>query len=701
MTGGAMTGRAKTGRDRLRRGSRGRRALPPALVALALAIALATAGCRPDAGPAGEPVPIPMPGLSAVEPGVREQITAGKAELDRLLAAGDTPDAELAEAYGGLGLVFLSYEFSEPAEAALVNAVRLAPEELRWTYLLGYLHKLRGRLPEARRHLERAVELSPEYLPAVVRLGQVRLDAGEPEAARRLFERALEIDPRSAAAYEGLGRATDAGGDAAAAAGHYRRALELAPEASSLRYLLGQALRRSGDAEGARRELAAAGDAPVPLPDPLLAPIATLAESSQFYVIQGSEALEDGNHEQAAASFRRAVEIDPGNFTARKAYGYSLEKLGDFAGAVEQLAGAVEAAGSPREEAEASAILGSLLAGAERDEEAVVHLARAVELVPEQHGTRLKLGDTLARLGRFREAIEQYDRLLAATPGAPAPLLTRRAAALVNLGRHDDALATYRRAVAAAPEDTSVRLRYAEALEFLGRGDEAEAERRRAAELSARGGGPVELLAGQGRLAAGRGDLATAAERYAEALRAAPDRADVRFALATVLAQQGRHDEALGELAQVIEQAPQHAPARRSEIALLVLTGRYGPARVRLNEAMSRFTRDRGLALTQARLLAAAPDRRVRDGALALEVARRVLRDRDDLLARDTLAMALAESGELAQAVEVQRQVVAEADGSGDQALARHMRLKLDAYLAGRAWTAPEPAELLALGLPG
>jgi hypothetical protein len=49
----------------------------------------------------------------------------------------------------------------------------------------------------------------------------------------------------------------------------------------------------------------------------------------------------------------------------------------------------------------------------------------------------------------------------------------------------------------------------------------------------------------------------------------------------------------------------------------------------------------------------------------------------------------------------VQRGVVAEAERSGDEALARHMRAKLDAYLAGRAWTAPEPGELLALGLPG
>ncbi|HEX6204121.1 MAG TPA: tetratricopeptide repeat protein [Thermoanaerobaculia bacterium] len=672
-----------------------------AALCLALAAALA-AGCRGgDGGAAGEPVPIPMPELAAVEPGVRQQITAEKAELDRLLAVPDTPAADLAAAYGELGLVFLTYEMSEPAEAALTNAVRLAPDELRWTYLLGYLHKLKGRLPEAERHLGRAVELSPDYQPAVIRLAQVRLEQGEPKAARKLFERALEIDGEAAAAHEGLGRTADAEGDPAAAAGHYRRALELAPEASSLRYLLGQALRRAGDSEAARRELAAAGDAPVPIRDPLLAPIASLAESAQFYIVQGSESLDDGNLDAAAASFSRAVELDPVNYTARKAYAYVLEKLGDTEGALDQLAAAVDAARLPREEVEAHAIRGSLLATAGRDEEALPHLARAVELAPAQHGTRLKLADALARRGRFAEAIAHYDRLLAADAGAKSPVLTRRAAALVNLGRHDEALADYRRAVVASPDDPSVRLRHAEALEYLGRGGEAAAERRRAAELSAATGDPVELLAGQGRLAAGHGDLAGAAARYREALAASPERSDVRFALASVLAQAGRHDEALAELGRVIEQAPEHGPARRAEIALLVLTGRYGPARVRLNEALSRFTRDRGLALTQARLLSAAPEPRVRDGELALEVARRIRRDRDDVLAKDTMAMALAETGRFAEAAALQREAIAEAERTGEDALARHMRSKLDAYLAGRAWTAPEPNELLALGLPG
>lgn len=678
------------------------RAAPALAAALCLALVAAlAAGCRGERDTAGEPVPIPMPELGAVEPGVREQITAKKAELDRLLAAPDTPAADLAAAYGELGLVFLTYEMSEPAEAALANASRLVPDELRWTYLLGYLHKLKGRLPEAERHLARAVELSPDFLPAVIRLGQVRLEQGEPAAARRLFERALEIDATAAAAHEGLGRVSDAEGDPEAAVGHYRRALELAPEASSLRYLLGQALRRAGDAEAARRELAAAGDAPVPIRDPLLAPIASLAESAQFYIVQGSEALGDGRLDSAAGSFARATELDPDNYTARKAYAFVLEKLGDVDGALEQLAAAIEAAERENEAAEAHAIRGSLLATAGRDEEALPHLARAVELSPEQHGTRLKLADALARQGRFADAVAHYDRLLAADAGAKSPVLTRRAAALVNLGRHDEALADYRRAVAAAPDDPSVRLRHAEALDYLGRGAEAAAERRRAAELSSADGEAVQLLAGQGRLAAGRGDLAGAATKYREALAAAPDRPDIRFALASVLAQMGRHDEALAELGRVIEQAPEHGPARRAEIALLVLTERYGPARVRLNEALSRFTRDRGLALTQARLLSAAPERRVRDGELALEVARRIRRDRDDVLAKDTMAMALAETGRFAEAAALQREAIAEAERAGEDALARHMRAKLDAYLAGRAWTAPEPNELLALGMPG
>lgn len=647
------------------------------------------------------PVPIPMPDLSAAEPGVRRQLGERYEAVESLRREG-APDGELAEAYGELATAFMAYEFADAADAALTNAHRLAPEDFRWAYLLGYRHQLRGRLDSAARLLERARELRPDYVPAMIRLGRLRLDTGEVEAARRLFERALELEPGSVPALEGLGRAATASGDHAAAVRYFRKALERQPEASSLRYYLGQALRRTGDLEAAREQLARAGDAPVLIPDPLVDAIARTAESAQFYIVQGGEALADRRFEAAASAFARAVEIAPDNFVARKGMGYTLEKLGDLAGAEEQIRHALDAAGGDAEEAEARAILGSLAITAGDDRTALEELRRSLALDPDQPGTRIKLADTLARLGRMEEAVAQYDRLLAADPESPGALRIRRATALVNLGRGEEAVAEFRRAVEADPGSASLRLRFAEALDYLGRGEEAAEQRRIAEELSSAEGDRVALLAGEGRLRTGRGDFEGAAESYRRALELAPERHDVRTALAAVLGHMGRYEEALAEYRRVVEAEPDHAGARRGEIAALILSGRYGLARVRLNEALRRFSRDRELALTQARLLAAAPDPRVRDGALALEVAQRVRRIDGSPGVLDTLAMALAESGRVEEAAELQRRVVAEAESRGAGELAERLRRRLATYERGRAWHA-DPAEagvLLAFGPP-
>ncbi len=670
---------------------RGRRA------AAALLLLLAT-GCGGERDTPAELVPLAMPDLSGAEPQVERQLAEARAAVDRLEAAG-APAAERAAAWSELGRTFLAYQYAAEALAALTNAHRLAPEDWRWHYLLAYLHDVEGRQEEAVRHYQEALERQPGFVPARVRLGRLRLALGEVEAAERLFRQALDEAPGFAAALEGLGRAATARGDHEEAARRFREALAAAPDASSLHYLLGQALRRSGDLEAAQRELAQAGDAEVQVPDPLLQEVAGRAESAQFYLIQAAEAAADARFEQAAASYQRALEIAPDTFTAHRGLGYVLERLGDAEGAERHMRRALETAGTPAEKAEAAAIVGSLAIARGDDEAALVHLRASLEARPEQAATRLKLADTLARLGRMDGALAEYDRLLASDDGHTPAVRVRRATALVNLGRGDEALAEFRRAVEQAPDSVGVRLRYAEALEFLGRGGEAAAQRSAAERLSSEGDERLARLAGEGRLAAARGDFETAVTRYRAALDVAPERHEVRLALASVLGHLRRWDEALGEYRTVIAAEPEHLQARRGEIAALILAGRYGPARVQLNEALRRFSRDVGLATTQVRLLAAAPDPRVRDGALALQVARRIESAAPGLPAQDTLAMALAAAGEVAEAARVQRDVVDGARAAGAPAAdLAALEARLDAYESGRPWMANEPAELLAFG---
>jgi tetratricopeptide (TPR) repeat protein len=672
-----------------------RRALAAALVLLAAAGA---AGCGGREPAGGGLVPLEMPDLSRAEPQVERQLADAKAAVDRAEAA-EAPAAERAAAWGELGLAFMAYQYTAEALAALTNAHRLAPDDWRWRYLLGYVHDTEGRQEEAVRQYEATLEERPDYVPARIRLGRLRLALGEVEAAEAQFRRALEQAPGFPAALEGLGRAATARDDHAEAVRRFRQALAAAPDASSLHYLLGQALRRAGDLEAAQRELARAGDAEVQISDPLLSQVAGRAESAQFYLVQAAEAAADERFEQAAGAFQRVLEIDPESFAAHRGLGYVLERLGDETGSERHMRRALETAGTPAEEAEAAAILGNLAVARGADDEARELYRRSLELDPQQTAARLKLADTLARQGRMAEALDEYDRLLASEEGRTAAVRVRRATALVNLGRGGEALAEFRRAVEQAPESVGVRQRYAEALEYLGRPAEAAAERRRAEALSSEGDERLARLAGEGRLAASRGDFETAVARYREALEVAPERQEVRLALAGVLGHLRRWDEALAEYHRVIEAEPDSVAARRGEIAALILSGRYGPARVQLNEALRRFSRDLGLATTQVRLLAAAPDPRVRDAALALEVARRIQQAAPGLPAQDTLAMALAANGELAEAARLQREVVegARAAGApaGDLAM---LERRLATYEAGRPWLAGEPAELLAFG---
>lgn len=687
--------------------------LRPLQFALLLVVLAWGLACAPEeaerapATPAAALREVPEPDLTAAADGVREQILGQRARLDEVLANPSSAPAERAQAYGDLGLRYLLYDFLDAAAAAFDAARTLAPGDYRWTYLAGYLHLTQGRLDPAVELLEDALELQPDFLPAVVRLARARLERGETAAARQLFQRALELDPSSAAAFEGLGKAADVEGDARAAADYFEKALAQAPEADSLHYALGQAYRNLGDLERARYHLERRGEAPVRVPDPLLNPLADIGAGPQFYLIRGAEALEKGEYETAAAAYARAVEEDPESFQGYRGLSRAVEKLGDLRGAVGHLETALDKATTGdaerdrHERAEARRILGGLEALAGDDAAAIDHFARSLELEAEQPSVRMKLANALARVGRFEEALEHYDLLLASHPEIAGDLYSKRATTLVNLGRRDAAIADFRRAVEAAPEDAELRLRFAEALEYLGETEAAAEQWAAAARLTGDDAERARLLAEDGRRLVTQGRYDEAIAQLTESLRLAPEAAPVRSELASVLGHVGRFDEAIAEFRKIIEAEPRHATARRGEIVALLLTGRYGEARVRLQEALREFPQDAQLAHVQARMLATVPDPRVRDGHLALEIARRLAAVRQDLRVRETLAMALAEAGRFDEAVEVQRGVVAEAERRGDAGLLRDVRGKLEAFARGEAWTAASADEILAATLGG
>jgi len=587
--------------------------------------------------------PVPLPELSGLEPLLAARLEEQHAEAEKLLEVPETPAEERVRAFATLGKTFAAFGFLDAAEASLRNAEALAPEDPRWPHLRGVVAFERGELELAARHFERVLELEPDDLPALVHLGTTELELNRPGSASPRLERALELAPREAVVHDRLGRLAALEGDDAAAIEHYGRALELQPEASAVSYALGQAYRRVGEVDRARALLAAGGEREVTWHDPALFELGDWRNLVAFEVIT-------------------ARVLDPAGFDAEDTLNFTLTHLGDVSGSPEGIArylaelerreGEIE----PRVEGAFRYLLGGLLVLEGRDGDALEQLRGAVALAPDLVDARIKLGNALTRAGRMDEALEQYTQALARDPDHVAARL-RRATLELARGRPNAALADLEKARELAPaRRVEIQIALGAALTQAGRFQEALGEYRRALELD-----PASL--------------------------------EAQLGAARLEGHLGRHGAALDAYRAVLRLDPQNLEARLGEIAVLLLGERRADARERL-EAGLRELGGPAFASGLARLLASAPEAELRDGERAVELARESFEERPAVENAQVLAMALAESGLLDEARELQRRALAELERAGGDGV-ELARRRLAAYASGNAWRALSPEELL------
>jgi hypothetical protein len=113
----------------------------------------------------------------------------------------------------------------------------------------------------------------------------------------------------------------------------------------------------------------------------------------------------------------------------------------------------------------------------------------------------------------------------------------------------------------------------------------------------------------------------------------------------------------------------------------LVQLKRFQAARDRLVEGRSRFRDDPRFVHALARLLAAAPDARVRDGAKAIEIVDELLRhEQRTIELGETLAMALAALDRFDEASALQRQLIAGAEKGGLKSVVSRLAGNLQLY---------------------
>jgi tetratricopeptide (TPR) repeat protein len=379
--------------------------------------------------------------------------------------------------------------------------------------------------------------------------------------------------------------------------------------------------------------------------------------------------------------------------------------------------------------------LGDVLLGLGRPDEARPHFERALARQPSSLSARFGLGRVALAIGQDREAVTRFEDVLSRDAEAAAvhyplsqayrrlgeaakadehlrlrreheilpadPLLVELDALLdspqtyetlgiraLNAERWDEAAAAFRKGLALAPGNAALHQRLGTALRM--QGDHAAAEREFEAAVAADAAYfPAQYSLGVLHQAAGR--HAEAIARFSAALAARPTYSEARVRLGESLRRIGRAGEAVAAYDEALAADATLVDAGFGRAMALVQARRYREARTALADLHAAHPDRPDVTHALARLLAAAPDAGARDGGTALELAQSLVAGGRSIELGETLAMALAEVGEPARAVAVQRDLVTAAERAGLTAILPRLRRNLASYQRGEACRVPWP----------
>jgi tetratricopeptide (TPR) repeat protein len=160
-----------------------------------------------------------------------------------------------------------------------------------------------------------------------------------------------------------------------------------------------------------------------------------------------------------------------------------------------------------------------------------------------------------------------------------------------------------------------------------------------------------------------KGQHADALAHLDAAVKYQPNDVEAHLALADALRRGGgRMQAALTHYQEALSINPRSTAARLGVALAMVGLGRYEEATDWLADAMKRNPERPESAQAAARLLAAAPDARVRDGRTALAIAQKVFEQQKSTDVDEAMAMARAEMGDFDEAVRIQRDIMAAAE---------------------------------------
>src|SRR5437763_9009813 len=325
-------------------------------------------------------------------------------ELAPSAAAAEPPTGKAADDPLALARDYVSKGLMDVAAAEAVRAVQRGASRAEAGVLLGDIFAKRGLHGEALERYREARSLEPGRADA--RLGEVKalfaLGGPRAEEARALAEELLELTPDNVDALVAAAKGRAAGGDAAGALTALQQAQTRAPGRADLHKLQGDIAVKVGDKAGA------------------LAAYRSALELDRGYVQVwldlGRLHEEKEELSEARKAYERALDALPTFHEAALALADLLRRSGHVRAAIVRLAEMLE---QDPYDLLALLLLGRALLDDKRDPQALEAFQRALKFDPDQVEALFQLGVALARLHRYGEAVQAWEKVTRTDPAGP------------------------------------------------------------------------------------------------------------------------------------------------------------------------------------------------------------------------------------------------------------------------------------------
>jgi tetratricopeptide (TPR) repeat protein len=302
---------------------------------------------------------------------------------------------DLYEAQLNLGVLLLRTNKAAESLPLLESAAKAKPAEFRPLYYLGQAKLATGDAAGAGADLQKAIEKEPESADAERALATALAKLNRLEEAAAHYERAAALDPQHRDGLLELAGLYESKGDRAKAIEIYQKF----PDDPRVKERLGSLLLDEGKGAAAAAELEAAAQK-APTGANLFALAMAYLQSKQL--------------DKAAATFERAVALEPGNLELRMAYGRALRDLRRFPNAAREFQAVAKA---KPDSPDAWSELAGMLILMERDQDALIALDQLRALGAEKPSHHFFRALLLDRNKQFAPALDSYEKFLSLSAG--------------------------------------------------------------------------------------------------------------------------------------------------------------------------------------------------------------------------------------------------------------------------------------------